>query len=207
MQVLVPTSGASGLAKRSAAKTVEKRKLSVSSTSERSRAQDAGTAVSEQRDEICEANNLTTSANYSQLDLGLALKNKAPTPVLRKQYHFRTSERGLLAWDVGRLIELSKHLPVREVPLSDITELDEPHWYRFGSAQPTCRSIVEHCSLIADADLSFPIVLDSSGKLMDGMHRVCKALLGGAHTVRAVQFVQDPLPDHVGVEPDALPYK
>ena len=38
--------------------------------------------------------------------------------MLRKQYYFRASERGLLAWDVDHLIARSSRLPRRRVPLS-----------------------------------------------------------------------------------------
>ncbi len=31
---------------------------------------------------------------------------------IRAQYHFRASEQGLLAWDVRRLVRLSRDLPV-----------------------------------------------------------------------------------------------
>lgn len=33
---------------------------------------------------------------------------------------------------------------------------------------------------------------------MDGMHRVAKALLLGRDDIEAVQFAEDPEPDHVG---------
>lgn len=42
---------------------------------------------------------------------------------MRKQYYFRPSERGLLAWDVGRLIERSSQLPRKRIPLHTISEL------------------------------------------------------------------------------------
>ena len=42
---------------------------------------------------------------------------------------------------------------------------------------------------------------------MDGMHRVCKALIEGRETITAVQFGQDPEPDYVGIPPDELPYE
>ena len=126
--------------------------------------------------------------------------------MLRPQYHLRQSERGLLAWDVQRLVKLSVGLPVREVALSEIKELDECHWYAHDDTPPTCRSIVEHCALILAADQSYPIILDASGRVMDGMHRVCKALLQGAATIRAVQFMPTPEPDYVGRTPDSLPY-
>ena len=125
---------------------------------------------------------------------------------MRKQYHFRPSERGLLAWDVHRLVELAKNLPVVEVPLSKVRELDEPFWFGDGSAAATCRAVAEHARLINAADLSFPIILSSDGRVMDGMHRVAKAALLGRSTVTAAQFASDPEPDFVGLGPDELPY-
>src|SRR5215207_3881541 len=43
---------------------------------------------------------------------------------MRKQYYFRPSPVGLLAWDVDRLVELSRKFSVRAVPLEEIQELD-----------------------------------------------------------------------------------
>lgn len=98
---------------------------------------------------------------------------------VRAQYHFRASEQGLLAWDVRRLIRLSRNLPVQAVALGDIAELDRDHWYGHGDATPTVRSVVAHCQLMMAADLAYLILLDSAGRVMDGMHRVGKALMLG----------------------------
>jgi len=125
---------------------------------------------------------------------------------MRKQYHFRTSERGLLAWDVDRLVEQAADLIPVEIPLRDIRELDEPFWYRGEEDVPTCRSVALHARLIQDTDLQYPIILSLDGGVMDGMHRVCKALSLGKKTILAVQFPQDPEPDYVGVDPEDLPY-
>ena len=57
-----------------------------------------------------------------------------------------------------------------------------------------------------DCDLAFPIILSSDGRVMDGMHRVCKALLQNHTEIKAVRFIQDPEPDYIGVHPDDLPY-
>lgn len=116
---------------------------------------------------------------------------------MRKQYHFRRGERGLLVWDVERLIELSRGLPRSEVELAALRELDEPYWFRETETEPTCRALVEHMRLIEGADLSFPIILSSDGRVMDGMHRVAKALLAGLSTVPAVRFERDPEPDYL----------
>src|SRR5262245_27687882 len=120
---------------------------------------------------------------------------------MRKQYHFRPSSAGLRAWDIDRLVELSKHLAPELVPIADIRELDETYW-----GEITCRGVSEHARLIFECNLDFPIILSSDGRVMDGMHRVLKALLQGESHIRAVRFRVDPEPDHVGADPDSLSY-
>lgn len=70
----------------------------------------------------------------------------------------------------------------------------------------TCREVVEHARLMLDCDFEFPIILSSDGGVMDGMHRVCKALLEGLSEIEAMRFVEDPQPDYIGVKPEDLPY-
>lgn len=123
---------------------------------------------------------------------------------MRKQYYFRPSERGLLAWDVDRLIALSTHLPRRRVPLSQLRELDED--WSGEDERPTWRTLVAHMRLIHDADLAYPIILSADGAVMDGRHRAAKALLEGHEHIEAIQFGHDPEPDHVGKGPADLPY-
>ncbi len=125
---------------------------------------------------------------------------------LRKQYHFRNSPDGLMAWDVTKLIEKSSLLEVKEIPLGDVQELDECYWFDFGGAVPTCRNVVDHMQLINETDLQHPIILSNDGRVMDGMHRVCKALLEGESTIKAVRFEETIPPDFVGLEPGELSY-
>ena len=123
---------------------------------------------------------------------------------MRKQYYFRASPRGLLAWDVDRLVRLTRDFPVRRVPLAEIRELDEPV---SGEGEPlTWRALVAHVQLLDAAELSYPIVLAADGAVMDGRHRVAKALRDGRASIDAVQFPEDPPPDYVGRRPDELPY-
>lgn len=123
---------------------------------------------------------------------------------MRKQYFFRQSPAGLLAWDVDRLVELSCEFPVRAVPLDRIRELDEP-WHGDGEHH-TWRGLVEHLRLMDAVDLSYPIILSADGTVMDGMHRVAQSLRLGRDRIAARQFQTDPEPDHVGKAPDDLPY-
>ena len=65
---------------------------------------------------------------------------------------------------------------------------------------------MEHLQLIQACDLAYPIILDAQGRLMDGMHRVCKAVMSGETQILAVQFTTDPEPDYVNCHPEDLPY-
>lgn len=126
--------------------------------------------------------------------------------MIRAQYFFRQSDQGVLAWDIRRLVELARDLPVKQVQLSDIAELDETHWYNHEGDSPTCRSLLEHMQLIDEVDLGCPIILDQHGRVMDGMHRVCRAVREGKGSVPAVRFAANPRPDFIGCDPEELPY-
>jgi hypothetical protein len=58
--------------------------------------------------------------------------------------------------------------------------------------------------LTLNADLTYPIILASNAQVMDGMHRVARALLEKHPTIRAVQFRVDPEPDYLSVRLDEL---
>ena len=126
---------------------------------------------------------------------------------MRKQYHFRPSKKGSYAWDVDRLVELTKNIEPKFIPLNSIKELDENFWFEAEGDIPTCRAVAEHAKLIQETDLEFPIILCSNGRVMDGMHRVCKAFMEGKVKIKAVQFSVDPEPDYEDIQsPDDLPY-
>ena len=125
---------------------------------------------------------------------------------MRKQYHFRPSKNGYYAWDVDKLVESSKDFPVILVNLSEIKELDENFWYGGKDDIPTCRSIVEHMQLVNETSLQYPIILSEEGRVMDGMHRVLKAVLNKEESIKAVKFNKTPKPDYEDVYPNELSY-
>ena len=125
---------------------------------------------------------------------------------VRAQYHFWPGDEGLDAWDVGRLIRLSSALPVRRVPLESIGELDTDYWFAGSAEAATVRKIVEHFRLIGEVDPSHPIILGVDGRVMDGMHRVARAVLQGDSSIEAVQFEVQPEPDFRNCRPEDLPY-
>jgi hypothetical protein len=125
---------------------------------------------------------------------------------MRKQYHFRETDLGLASWDVHRLVDLSRDFPRLRVPLDQIRELDENYWFDENDDRPTCRRLAEHMKLVQDTSLEYPIILSSDGRVMDGMHRVVKALVQGLESIEAVRFTVDPGPDYVGRRASELPY-
>ena len=123
---------------------------------------------------------------------------------MRKQYYFRQSASGLLAWDVDRLVELTRDFPRKSVFLTAVRELDQP--WSGDDEQQTWRAMLAHIQLMDEADLAYPIILAADGAVMDGMHRVAKAVRLGHDTIEAVQFDVDPPADHLGKAPEDLPY-
>ena len=123
---------------------------------------------------------------------------------MRKQYHFRKVENDTYIWDVDNLVAFTQHFKVKEIPLSDIKELEEAYWYP--DTHPTTQNILEHMQLIQQADLIYPIILCSQGRLMDGMHRAGKAKILGKGTISAVQFEIDPQADFINVDENDLTY-
>src|SRR5690242_2740822 len=99
--------------------------------------------------------------------------------------HAQECSLGKNRWNVARLFELSRGLPVMEVPLVHLNV-----YYTYDKL--TLREMVMHMKAVRDADLSFPIILDEDGELMDGRHRIMRALLDGLGTIKAVRFVVNP---------------
>lgn len=122
---------------------------------------------------------------------------------MRKQYNlWPWPTDGLTdAWDVDRLIELTRDLPVEQVRLDSMWQVDVPHW---GTVTP--RDLIDHATALQETDLAYPIILSVDGRVMDGMHRIVKAIMEGRETIAAVQFEEQPEPDFRDCRPDELSY-
>lgn len=89
-------------------------------------------------------------------------------------------------WSVSRLIELAKNLPVQEAPI-DAINLD---WCQ----HVTLRELATHVVQVNNADLQYPIILDEDGIIMDGRHRLIRAIIEEQKTIRFVRFDVNPSP-------------
>lgn len=100
------------------------------------------------------------------------------------------SSIGRHSWSVARLFELSRGLPMMDIPIDHLNV-----WHKYESI--TLREMVMHMQAVNDSDLTKPIILDEDGEIMDGRHRIMKAMLLGVPTVKAVRFDENPIPCQV----------
>ena len=126
--------------------------------------------------------------------------------MIRAQYHVRRVDGQIHAWDVRTLVARADGLPVEQVPLAEIAELDEPYWFDVTGDVPTCRAVLAHVRQAEAADLTFPVLLCPGGRILDGMHRVLKALDAGMESVPARRLTHLPPPDAVDTPLADLPY-
>jgi len=90
-------------------------------------------------------------------------------------------------WYVARLITLAKDLEQFEIPLRHLNV-----YYKYDSL--TLREMVMHFNAVNEADLNYPIILDEDGEVMDGRHRIMKAIIEGESAIKAVRFDSNPAP-------------
>lgn len=106
------------------------------------------------------------------------------------KFESQNSRIGCHVWSVVRLANLAKDLPVMEIPLQHMN-------IYISYESMNMRELVEHMRSVMAADLSYPIILDEDGEIMDGRHRIMKALLEEHTTIKAVRFEINPTPCRV----------
>ncbi len=97
------------------------------------------------------------------------------------------SKVGYCVWSVARLHMLVKDFPVLEVPLDHLNVYNT-------YSKLTLREMVMHMKAALKSDLKYPIILDEDGDIMDGRHRIMKAIFLGLPTIKAVRFDKNPTP-------------
>ena len=94
-------------------------------------------------------------------------------------------------WIVSNLIERAKGLEAFDLPLAAVYA-GSPVWDPVSSPY----EMAQHMRRVLDVDTSKPVILDQEGFIMDGWHRVVRALIDGKATIKAVRFDVTPPPDH-----------
>ena len=99
-----------------------------------------------------------------------------------------------LIWNTQSLWDQARGLERFELEAESVPKLDRDCWFD-NEKPPTLRRVAEHCRRILESTKEFPVILNDDGSLMDGGHRLCRALIEGKTTVTAVQFKVMPMPD------------
>ena len=93
-------------------------------------------------------------------------------------------------WKTESLIRKAETLPIFQFDVTDIN-LDEILRWQLVNL----RDYLNHYRRVNQADLLKPIILRSDDYIMNGWHRVIKALFDGKKYILAKQFKVDPEPD------------
>lgn len=101
----------------------------------------------------------------------------------KEQQHIQIMDK---SYNVHECIRLAADLPVIEL---DINSMNIS--YARPNSEDSIRGFVEHMRSVMDADLSYPILLNEDGCIIDGRHRLCKALYNGDKTIKAMRFESD----------------
>ena len=99
-------------------------------------------------------------------------------------------------WHTEKLWEATKEFPIIQVEIESLRHLDGVCWFD-DDFPPTLRNVVEHFVRMQHVDTNYPIILDPDGQLLDGAHRVAKAMVRGQTTIQAVRMLEMPPPDEI----------
>lgn len=99
---------------------------------------------------------------------------------------------GNRVWVVANLIEHARGLTPFDLPLAALNS-GSSVWDPVTSAY----SLAKEMRRVLDVDTSHPVILDQDGFIMDGWHRVARALIDGAATIKAVRFDETPPHDYI----------
>lgn len=95
-------------------------------------------------------------------------------------------------WKAQTLYDFAKakEYPVADMPLWCVDLSKEA----FESSP--FKTFIFQCKRVNDCSLDYPIILDEKGVIADGYHRVCKAILEGRETIKAIRLLEMPAPDY-----------
>ena len=97
-------------------------------------------------------------------------------------------------WQATTLIAYvkSQELEVFDLPLIAIDIAVNPFTVN------DIHQFVCHMKRCQKTDLKYPVIMDESGYIIDGWHRVSKALILGHETIKAARFKENPPFDYLG---------
>jgi len=110
-------------------------------------------------------------------------------------YHSHVRNGMRHCWEVRRLWKYAESIPAKRVSVKALrANLDGSCWF---TTNPVLHDIVEHMRRVMRADLRYPIILSPDNLVMDGLHRLTKAILRKNKYIWAVKLPRLPVPDEI----------
>lgn len=99
-----------------------------------------------------------------------------------------TYETGKKVWNISRLIKITENFKIQTMSMSALNT------YGLTLNIVDLKSAAVSFKRVLDADLSYPIILDDEGYVMDGRHRIAKSLFREVKEIKFVRFDLTPDP-------------
>lgn len=120
-------------------------------------------------------------------------KNYVAVPIDSLNFSDSCFNNGNNEYDAKSLYNFAKinNYPTFDMPLCGLN---------LGFMPFTCNDLddlIYHFNRVNKCSLEYPIILDNKGCVADGYHRVCKAILNGDKTIKAIRLLKMPPPDRV----------
>lgn len=117
-------------------------------------------------------------------------KNKYPKhriePMTFEESHYVADGEEWKARDLVDFAKVKKY-KVFDLPLCGIDLNREPFLV------DNFDNFIFQMKRVNETDLKFPIILSDKGQIADGWHRVCKAILEGRETIKAIRLLEMPM--------------
>ncbi len=121
--------------------------------------------------------------------------------LLNGRSHSHTHSDGSNVWNVEELWKAAEGMPIEHLRVELFTDqLEGTCWTDGEDEEVTPSWVLRHTRRILEADLSHPIIIDKNGVVLDGVHRLCKAVLEGREVIAAQRLVA--MPDPAYIVPD-----
>lgn len=103
-------------------------------------------------------------------------------------------------WKVITIWDAAKTLDPILISIEEIvSQLDNDRWFRHYQ-EPTARNILPHVVRVINADLSYPIIISPMGSILDGVHRLMKAVILDKKTIMAIRLHSLPPSDSENID-------
>lgn len=103
-------------------------------------------------------------------------------------------------WRVTTLWRFSNNKTSELIEINQLSRyLEEDRW--FGNhTKPTLENLLLHFDRILKSDLSYPLILSPNEDILDGIHRVAKAMLFKEKKLKIIKLNELPPSDYASIE-------